>query len=312
MKRLASIDLGSHTARILVAEVSDAPRIKDIVRERHYVRLAVQGRAFFEGLSIPIAAQDRAIRALGRFSQLAASYGVDRIVGVATGVIRTATNRDAFLRRIYQETGLAIRVISGEEEAALTAKGVLSGVPGIRRPFIIFDLGGGSTEFYYGTEERETTLSIPMGAAVLTRRYLRQDPPDPHELVQLDEALSKLLTNELPHVLEGHKGLTVVGTGGTVTSLAAMAQGLELEDIYPEKLNGLAVTTSQIEEIFDKIKKLPVAKRAMLSGLDKGRADVIIAGALAVLSILHHFQVSSMVISLSDLLEGLLMEMMET
>jgi len=135
---------------------------------------------------------------------------------------------------------------------------------------------------------------------------LREDPPSAHDIAAAQEAIRGLLRGipNLGH--DGDKPGTVIGTGGTVTSLAAMSCNLNLEDVSPERFNGVRISASQARGIFDRIKQLRSFERALLPGLDSSRADVIIAGALCVITILEHFQTTMLVVSLSDILEGLL------
>ena len=312
-KTAASIDLGSYTARLLVARLGEGQIIESVTRARIYVHLGDDPSLIRSGL-LSNAAQRRAIDALKRLSHQALLVGAECTVAVATGVIRSAKNREQFINRIKKEVGLDVRLISGVEEASLTAKGALQALRGLSPPLGVFDLGGGSTEFFFhqGTGSKQKLLSIPLGAAVLTKRFLRKDPPDSLELLALGEEIENRLENTLlPYKNEIIEGLSLVGTGGTVTSIAAMKQNLPISEVRPENLNGTQINSSQIEEIFDRIKKLPFSDRAMLRGLDRNRAKVIIAGTLCVLLIMQHLGVERLYVSLSDLLEGVLLDLLE-
>jgi len=313
MKTAASIDLGSYTARLLVARVREGQIIESVARERIYVHIG-NDPSLLDSRLLSNAAQSRAIEALRKLSEQALLLGANAIQAVATGVIRSAGNREQFIDQIKKETGLNVRLISGIEEASLTAKGALWALKGLGPPLGVFDLGGGSTEFFFqqDQESEQRLLSIPLGAAVLTERFLRKDPPDPRELSELEEAIKNILENaEFPFKEEVIRGLSLVGTGGTVTSIAAMKQNVPLPEISPENLNGTQINSSQIEEIFDKIKQCPFSERAILPGLDRNRAIVIIAGTLCVLLIMQHLQVDRLYVSLSDLLEGVLLDFLE-
>lgn len=314
MKPIACIDLGSYTARLLVARVRDGQVIESLARERIYVHIGDDPSLLESGL-LSDAAQSRAIGALRMLSEQALLLGADAIVAVATGVIRGAKNKEQFINRIKKETELNVRLISGIEEASLTAKGALRALKGLDPPLGVFDLGGGTTEFFFQQDEasEQGLLSIPLGVAVLTKRFLQKDPPDPHELSALKERIKKILEDvEFPFKQDVEPGLSLVGTGGTVTSIAAVMHNLALADINPEHLNGVQIKSSQIEEIFDKIRQLPLTERAMLRGLDRYRAKVIIAGTLCVLLILQHLGLDSLYVSLSDLLEGVLLDFCDT
>ncbi len=312
---VASVDLGSYTARLLVAAPQDNGKIRAMARKRIYVRVGDEQSMVCSHL-LSNAAQARAIRALRRLFSCAKDLGATNIIAVATGVFRDASNWEEFWELVRKETGLDIKLISGAEEARLTAKGVLSALKSITPPWIVFDLGGGTTEFLFRQEEsssRDTVLSLPLGAAVLTRRFLAQDPPGPQHLQRLQRAIREILDNGLRAFKNIEKeSITVVGTGGTVTSIAAMIHNLSLEEIGPERLNGTQINSSQIERIFDRIKAIPSALRVKLPGLDPDRAEVIVAGILSVMLIMEHLRENYLFVSLSDLLEGLLLDYLES
>ena len=307
MTILASMDIGSYTTRLLVAQVKEENKIKALLRERIYTRIG-EDLSFFESMALSEEAQVRVIEAVRKLYGQALSQGATTIFAAATGVIRESRNGAQLVQRVYEETGLKIEIISELEEAALTGKGALSALSDVGPPLVVFDLGGGTTEFFYmaGDQENETVFSLPVGAAVLTQQFLREDPPSAHDIAAAQEAVRGLLRG-IPNLgNDGDKPGTVIGTGGTVTSLAAMSYNLNLEDVSPERLNGARISVSQTRGIFDRIKQLRSFERALLPGLDSSRADVIIAGALCVITILEHFHTTMLVVSLSDILEGLL------
>jgi exopolyphosphatase/guanosine-5'-triphosphate,3'-diphosphate pyrophosphatase len=248
----------------------------------------------------------RALNALESFSRFLKSFDVASIQAVATGVIREAENRDEILGRIYEHTGILVRPITGSEEALLTGKGVLNALNIRAGPYLIFDLGGGSTEFLLGRKNRQTVMSIPLGALVLTRVCSTSDPPKHGEL----EALSGQIDEALRHAHGADFGsgpLTIAGTGGTVTTLSAVLNSIPVEEVSPEKMNGLILERPQLEGLFSELRNLSLDQRARLTGLDRERAGVILAGLLAVIRILDFFQSHKLIVSLSDLLEGNLM-----
>jgi exopolyphosphatase/guanosine-5'-triphosphate,3'-diphosphate pyrophosphatase len=302
-ERLASLDLGSHTARMLIVErVAGADGFRGLARERAYIRLA-DGTGPEE--VIRPAAVDQTMRALRNFSRIARQYGVERIYGVATGILRRASNRDFLLDRICRETGIRVRVITGEEEALLTSSGVLHSLArGERRPCGIFDLGGATTEFIMGQGETSLILSLPLGAMTLTREFLSSDPPLDRELDALTVHVDRILAG---NISEGDpRPALLVGTGGTMTTLGVMIHRISPQDVTPEKMNGLILRRQDIEGLFLQIKGMPSDERAHAQGLDQGRADVIVAGTLVVLRIMHTLGYNRVTVSMSDILEGIL------
>jgi len=311
MTNIASIDIGSHTARLLVSKKIGPPGLfQPLIRKRSYIRLA-QCFDHQKETGIGPEAIDRTLSALEAFSDVARKYDVNRIHAVATGVVRRAVNRDHFIDLIQSKTGIQVDVITGEREAELTRKGVLHALNIETGPFVIFDLGGGTTEFIIGENSYTKIKSLPLGAAVLTQRFLRSDPPEKEKLEDLDnhvgEVLEEVFQKET-HVGNDH---LMVGTGGTVTTLAALIYQIGVQDISPERLNGLILRREQVGYHFEQLKSLTIDERLRIPGLDQGRAGVILAGAMVVIRILHYFRSVLMKVSLSDLLEGVLITYLE-
>jgi exopolyphosphatase/guanosine-5'-triphosphate,3'-diphosphate pyrophosphatase len=305
-KPCASIDIGSHTARLLIAEKSGPQGIlRPLIRKRDYIRLS-EGFDRAGKRIIQPDAIDRTLDVLKGFSQSLKTFDVGSVHAVATGLFREAANRDEFLYRIYESTGIRVRTITGDEEALLTGRGVLNALDIRKEPFIIFDLGGGSTEFLSGNGGGQTVRSIPLGAGILTQAYLKADPPEKNEIRVLSAYIDQILTESGMEEVGAGDVYLVVGTGGTVTTLGAMTHRVPVEDITPEVINGLTRERSQIEGLFYRLRNLTLEERAKLPGLDTGRAGVIVAGSLIVIRILHFFKSVQLTVSMSDLLEAIL------
>ena len=302
---LASIDIGSHTARLLIAEKAGHSELfHPLFRNRAYIRLAED---FEEGL-IKQGAMDRALEALEDFLSTARRYNVDTIRAVCTGVVREASNKDRFLAMIREGAGIQVRLLSGEEEARLTGKGVCHGLNMKGRPFVIFDLGGGTTEFLFGQNEKTEVKSIPLGAMVLTQKYLRSDPPEEKGVRDLEKHIARILQDAFSSNTPVMENPLLVGTGGTVTTLAAMTQGIQADKIGADNIHGLVLEKGEIEGLFRRMSTITLEERLKIPGLDRGRGDIIVAGSMAVIGILRYFQSSRMVVSFSDILEGVLIE----
>ncbi len=307
MVTIASIDLGSHTARLLMGRAKEGfETFVPLVRKRSYLRLAgdfdpVRKWISREGLA-------RTIAVMKDFSRDIKKFRVNRVIAVATGVIREAANGDAFLRGIFEACGLRIRVISGETEALLSGKGALGGLGIKAPPFLVFDLGGGTTEFLCHGEAGMVVKSVPLGAMVLTKAFLTSDPPAPMEMKALKDHIGQTLARECSAFTANGP---VIGTGGTITALCAMHHGILLNAIAPERINGLKLTLFQIERCLDKMRRLTESRRMKELGLDSGRAQVLVAGAAVVVQILQHLGAGELVVSMCDLLEGALMDFFE-
>jgi exopolyphosphatase / guanosine-5'-triphosphate,3'-diphosphate pyrophosphatase len=303
---LASIDLGSHTARLLLARWKEGC-LESLLGKRAYIRLA-QDFESPQGRTLKQAGIERALKSLEAFRLDIEHYEAKKSRAVATGVVRAAENGSRFIDLVREKTGIQVEVISGEEEARLTGLGIQHALGLGGRPFIAFDLGGGSTEFLLvGTQGDTQAVSLPLGAMIMTQRHLASDPPKTGEIESLKKETRELLLKAFPDEIRGDP---LVGTGGTVTALAAMVYGIDVKAILPERMNGLFLRVQQLEELLGRMKHLSVAQRAVLPGLDQGRADVILAGSLAVTEILNFFHSSEMMVSLTDLLEGALLDLL--
>lgn len=310
-KNYAAIDVGTHTARLLIAQELGSPALlRPLFRKRSYIRLG-EDVDCSGGKTIHSQAIDRTLKALQGFLQYIETFHVRQVLAVATGVVREAGNRGQFLDFIYDGTGVRVRPITGDQEALLMGKGVLHALGDQRDPFIIFDLGGGSTEFFFGSRDAPVVRSVPIGAATLTREHLITDPPGEKEISTLSEHIDGSLKEAHLEISRQRDNRLLVGTGGTVTTLAAMLHMIPLEEIAPERMNGMILERSDLEALFDRVRHLAFEERLRLPGLDTGRAGVILAGSLVVLRVLHSLGSSRMTVSLSDLLEGILINYIE-
>ena len=298
--RIASIDIGTNTFRILVGEVKDK-ELKKLYIDRVITRL---GGGFNKRGRITEDAAIRALRVLGRFADVLKKYQVEKIRAVATSVVRESINGYEFLERVLRETGIRAEVISGEEEARLTVKGVLKSVSVNSEYSVILDVGGGSTE--YALVERNEILGLTstnLGVVHLTERFLKSDTPSKSDISVISEEIWNVLSSELlwmPKV--SNNKLTLIGTAGTPTTLAAIELGLEKYD--PDLVNGFILKKNAVLKIFNTLIRIPAEERLRIRGLEKGREDVIIPGALIVLKTMERFSTNEILVSDCGLLEG--------
>ncbi|MGM0664196.1 MAG: hypothetical protein ACQET7_08435 [Thermodesulfobacteriota bacterium] len=311
---IASVEVGTHTARLLLARAASGNTLfQTLARERRTIRLADGFGSLGSGVIQNDAAR-RAAEAVGFFTRIVREAGGEIVRAVSTGVTRTAKNRHEFIQGILDETGVRICPVSGEEEAGLTARGVLYALGYVNGPYVIFDLGGGTTEFVIRRRveaEGGKFISLPLGALLLKEAFFHEDPLSANALAAASHCVDKTLWEGIPDPTGFHSPPLLIGSGGTLTTLAAMALGIEVREIGPERMNGLLLQRGTLEALYDLIIRLPFESRRRLRGLDPGRADVIPAGALAVLRILHYFEASQVVVCLSDILEGLLIEYLQ-
>ena len=311
MDTIASIEIGTNSIRMLIAEKGISENtLKPILRKRVITRLGKDFNKKEAGIIEP-EPMSRSISVLRDFFGIASQFGIPFPIVVATGIVREAHNRNNFIASIDKKLGHTVKVITGEEESDLTRRGVLSSLNRRGEPLVIFDCGGGSTEFIWTNNNEVKSISIKLGAVILTDDYLITDPPNDKEIYRLIKYIDNKFKVELQYIKELCKGtFSLVGTGGTVINLAAMIHGVR-ETEFDEKLNGLVIKKKDIELLFTKMKGMSEAERLNLKGLESGREDIILAGTLIVMKIMDYFDKDEIITSYSDLLEGLLLHYME-
>ena len=312
MAPIASIEIGSNSIRMLIAEKgnSDTP-LKPVLRRRAITRLGEDFNREEIGTIKP-GPMLKSIGALKDFFGIASQCGVSSPIVIATGVVRKAANRNDFIAMIAERLGHTVKIVSGQEEADLTVRGVLSSLNHRGEPLVIFDLGGGSTEFVWANNRETKAISIELGAVVLTEDYLITDPPKDEEIYHLIRHIEDTFKTRLdPLRKRGKAGFSIIGTGGTIVTLAAMIYGIAEDDYNETKINGLVIKRKDVRLLFEKMKGMTGAERLILKGLENGREDIILAGSLMVMKIMDYFEKYEIIISYSDLLEGILINHME-
>lgn len=312
MTPLASIEIGTNSIRMLIAEKGISENtLKPILRKRVITRL---GKNFNkkEARIIEPEPMSNSISVLRNFFDIAHQFDIPSPIVVATGVVREARNRNDFIALIEKKLGHNVKIITGKEESRLTCRGVLSSLDFMREPLVIFDCGGGSTEFVWTKNNKWETISINLGAVILTDNYLSVDPPTDKDIYQLFKYIDNKFKVKLQYIkpLFIKEAFTLVGTGGTIICLAAIIHGIQ-ETECNETLNGLVIKRKDIEALFTKMKRIPRAKRLNLKGLEHGREDIILAGTIIVIKIMDYFEKDEIIVSYSDLLDGILLQYME-
>jgi exopolyphosphatase/guanosine-5'-triphosphate,3'-diphosphate pyrophosphatase len=275
VRRVAAVDLGTNSTRLLVADVSGS-RVETVVRRSFVTRLGEGVDARRRLLPLPIA---RVRNVLVDFRREIDALGAERTLAVATSAVRDAENGEAFLGEIEWSYGFATRLLSGDEEAALTRRG--AGLDGDRT--LLLDVGGGSTEL----STDRFRLSLDIGSVRLTERYLQRDPPAPEQL----RAAAEHVDAQLPALEAG----AAVGVAGTVQQLADLAEREEIPAVGVERwLQALAA--------------LPLPERRVLPRMNPDRAPTIVAGALIVHRVLRRYRLPGIRYSVRDLLDGAALE----
>ncbi|MGD1076572.1 MAG: hypothetical protein ABR903_10930, partial [Thermodesulfovibrionales bacterium] len=266
---------------------------------------------------------EESVSVLKGFSHAISQYRPAQVKAVGTSALRSAQNRETFIRMAYRESGIEIEVISGMREAALTARGVMAGFTDAPGSSLIIDIGGGSTEWIIQEKSSPVPLlcgTVPMGVVNLAERFIKTDPPSKKDISSLIEEISSSLISGrwgIPRPTPGcspGRGTSppahmarLIGTGGTVTTLASL--DLELRTYEHQKVHRHHVPLSRIYRLTDMLLSLPLSKRKQIAGLEAGRADLIIPGILLTMRLMEILGFDEISVSDYGLLEGLLKEM---
>ena len=308
--RVAAIDCGTNSIRLLIADATDGPRptLTDVVREMRIVRL---GQGVDATGWLAEAALERTFAAADEYAALIAQHGAQRVRFVATSATRDAGNRDVFVAGIRSRLGVEPEVVSGEEEAALSFRGALNAASSLdsRDRVLVVDLGGGSTECVLGTPtEVLAAKSVDIGCVRLTERHLGGNPPTAAQqelaLRDVDEAMD-VVARTVP--LE--QTTKIVGVAGTVTTVTAAA--LRLTEYDPQRINGTELSIPDVVRACRELTQMTRDQRAALGFMHEGRVDVIGAGALVWRRVLERVsaatdgRVSAVTASEHDILDGI-------
>jgi exopolyphosphatase / guanosine-5'-triphosphate,3'-diphosphate pyrophosphatase len=307
VSRLAAIDCGTNSIRLLIAEADDG-QLRDMHREMRIVRLGQGVDA--TGRFAPDALQ-RTRAALVDYAALCAANGVDRIRMVATSATRDAANRDVFFAMTADVLGAVVdgavaEVITGVEEAELSFRGAVNELESAAAPFVIVDLGGGSTEIVLGTDTVQASFSADIGCVRLTERCLHSDPPTAGEVAAAREVVRERLSEAL-RVVPVERARTWVGVAGTMTTIAALAQNMTGYDSAAIHLSRVGV--DRLLEVCDGLIAMSRSQRAALGPMHEGRADVIGGGAIVIeelaFALGERAGIDTLTVSEHDILDGI-------
>ena len=302
MKRIAIIDIGSNSIKFLVGERRPDGTVATLADHSAPVRL---GEGLWKSGVLSDAAMERNAAAVARFAALAREKGAEEILCVGTMAVRSAANSVDFLRLVRERCGLSVRVISGEEEARLSYLAVLSGMPMDDDGALVFDTGGGSTEFIFGRgREVLRRFSLNLGAIRITERFFRADPVERRSV----ETALQTIAAELTAAGLGKQSCRVVGIGGTVTTMGAVRHRLERYD--PAVIQGSLLRMEEVKRQIALYSGLTIPQRRELPGLPSKRADVILGGACIVQSILDCLGMKELTISDRGMRHGLAWELL--
>ena len=303
---IAALDLGTNSTRLLVATPTGDGDIDTLVRRNTITRL---GQGVDATGSLAPEAIARVVACLKDYRSDLDTHRVEHLRVAATSAARDAANREDFFDQVEDVVGRRPELLSGDEEGRLSFVGATRGLGPAQGPFLVVDIGGGSTEFVVGAGADEVggALSVDVGCVRLTEKFLLHDPPQPEELsaaISLVDTYLEDVRRELPTVSEVR---TLVGVAGTITTVAAVELGLAEYD--RDLIHHFRLTRDAAEDVFRTLATEARADRIHNPGLEEARADVIVGGCCVLVAILRRFGFDEMVVSEADILDGLVLSL---
>ncbi|MFI5926783.1 exopolyphosphatase [Micromonospora sp. NPDC051543] len=303
---MAAIDCGTNSIRLLVADLPEesagpqAP-LADVTRRMEIVRL---GQGVDRTGRLAPEAIERTRVALASYAADIEKFGAQRVRMCATSASRDAANAADFTEMVRQTLGVAPEVVSGDEEARLSFTGAVRGLPAdAEEPFLVVDIGGGSTEFVVGDRAGlRSAISVDIGCVRMTERHLAGDPPTPEQVAAAEADIAAVVDRALAAV-PGREAATLIGLAGSVTTVVAIAEGLQGYD--PERIHYARVSYEAVARVTTDLLELTRAQRLEIPVIHPGRADVIGAGALVLRVIMERAGMPSVVASEHDILDGI-------
>jgi exopolyphosphatase / guanosine-5'-triphosphate,3'-diphosphate pyrophosphatase len=312
--RVAAIDCGTNSIRLLVADLPEPGRtgerdgggsggdgaLTDVARRMEIVRL---GQGVDRTGRLAPEAMERTRVALADYAAQITALGADRVRMVATSATRDAANAEAFRDMVVRTLGTAPEVVSGEEEARLSFAGAVRGLPAdTAAPYLVVDIGGGSTEFVLGRASVEHAVSVDAGCVRMTERHLHDDPPTPAQ-VRAAEVDIEAAVDEALRIVPARSARTLVGLAGSVTTVTALVLGLD--SYRPDRIHHASIDRADVSRVTDELLAMTRAERLAQPVMHPGRADVIGAGALILRVVMHRCGAGSVVASEHDILDGI-------
>ena len=297
---VAAIDMGTNSTRLLVHDGENTiERLMTITRLGQDVDRT--GRLADEAI-------ERGLSCLRTYKSVMDQHGVTRVRAVATSAARDAANRGEFFTAVHDVIGVEPELLSGFDEGKLSFRGATADLNPADGPFLVFDIGGGSTEFAFGTDEAEAAMSFDIGCVRLTEKYVEHDPPRPEELVaclSITEAHLDDVARQMPQIAHA---ATFVGLAGTVSTAAAVELGLAEYD--RDQIHHFALTKEAAEDVYRTLVTEARNDRIHNPGLEEARADVIVGGMCILVRIMRYFDIEELVVSEADILDGLVFSLL--
>ncbi|MBW3549029.1 MAG: Ppx/GppA family phosphatase [Actinobacteria bacterium] len=301
MTLVAAVDCGTNSTRLLVARPAGDGRLETVERLATITRLGVGVDA---SRRLAPVAVERTVETLRRYRQVLEGHGVERVRVTATSAARDAANRDELFDAAEAALGARPELLPAGEEARLSFLGATAELDPADGPFLVVDIGGGSTEFAVGqTGEPEGVVSVDLGCVRLTEQYLHGDPPAPEELSAALSVAEAHLDDVVREVPATRDAALMVGLAGTVTTVAAVEQGLASYD--PDRIHHFHLSRPAAEDVFRTLATEARRDRVHNPGLEEARADVIVGGCCVLVAVLRYFDLAGCLVSEADILDGL-------
>jgi exopolyphosphatase/guanosine-5'-triphosphate,3'-diphosphate pyrophosphatase len=302
MSRLAAVDIGTNSVRLLVAEVDGVGREAEITPVDRRMRITRLGQGVDRSRRLHPDAVTRTVDVLREYRVALDELGVARVRATATSAARDALNRDEFFGAAAAVLGVEPELLPGEEEARLSFIGATAELDE-PAPYLVVDIGGGSTEFVVGTSDPEGLTSVDVGCVRLSEQFLTSDPPAAEELSEAVSVVRDHLADVDREVPAVRDAVTLVGLAGTVTTMAAVEMGLPEYD--RDKIHHFRLERGAAEEVFRTLATETAEERRHNPGLEPGRVDVIVGGAIVLVTVLRYFGFDEVLVSEADILDGL-------
>ena len=301
--RVAAIDVGTNSTRLLVAE-QQAQGFRSIDRRLVVTRL---GEGVDRRRRLAPEALQRTLAVIADYAASCGEYGVTQLRVTGTSAVRDAHNRSEFFEGVSKLTGAEPELLTGDQEARATFLGALSDLTDDVVSLVV-DIGGGSTELVVGREEPHRLVSLDAGCVRMLEKHLQSDPPSPDELASLREEVVVIL-EEARRSLAVPSGARMIGVAGTVTQLAALRSGAAVYD--PNLTHHSTLSHGDVRRLARRLASLTFEQRTRIKGLEPGRADVIVAGAEILLAVMEVFDSAEVLVSEKDILDGLVIQMLD-
>ena len=292
------IDIGTNTVRLLLAWVDN----KSVVVKEQDLETTRLGKGFSQNNYLSGEAVKHTVKVVDKFYKYARGQGAESMKVMATGAVREAANKQDIKLQIEEVITGELQILSEREEALLSYRGAVRSLHFTKDEAMVFDLGGGSTEFIWSEEGELQTSSFPMGAVKLLEKYSLYDKPEEESIQQAQSDFRKLISS-VPEVKENG---SLLGVGGTLTTLAAIKKGLKTYN--PRKIHGTILSSFELSHLQQLLCHSTLAERKDIDGLPEDRADVIVAGVIAVIAIMEQTEAPNIFVSEGDLLSGSLAE----